>query len=181
MGHVAINAVSFSLPDGRPLLGDVTFDVPEGRTTALVGPNGAGKTTLMRIVAGDLAPTSGAVTHQGGLGTMRQFIGTIRDETSVRQLLVSVSAPRVRLAATELDAAELAMMERDDESTQMRYAQALSDWADVGGYEAEVDWDMCTTAALGVGFETAQWRDVRTLSGGEQKRLVLEALLRRRY
>ena len=70
------------------------------------------------------------------------------------------------------------MMERDDERTQMRYAQALADWADAGGYDAEVLWDTCTVAALGVPFEKAQWREVRTLSGGEQKRLVLEALLR---
>ena len=70
------------------------------------------------------------------------------------------------------------MMERDDEPTQLRYAQALADWADAGGYDAEVLWDVCTVAALGVPFEQAQWREVRTLSGGEQKRLVLEALLR---
>ena len=70
------------------------------------------------------------------------------------------------------------MMERDDEPAQMRYAQALADWADVGGYEAETLWDVCTVAALGMPFEQAQWREVRTLSGGEQKRLVLEALLR---
>jgi ATPase subunit of ABC transporter with duplicated ATPase domains len=70
------------------------------------------------------------------------------------------------------------MMEQDDEPTQLRYAQALADWADAGGYDAEVLWDTCTVAALGVPFERAQWREVRTLSGGEQKRLVLEALLR---
>ena len=39
-------------------------------------------------------------------------------------------------------------------------------------------WDTCTVAALGIPFEKAQWRQVTTLSGGEQKRLVLEALLR---
>jgi ATPase subunit of ABC transporter with duplicated ATPase domains len=48
----------------------------------------------------------------------------------------------------------------------------------VRGYEAETLWDMCTTAALGMPYERAQWRQVRTLSGGEQKRLVLESLLR---
>ncbi|HEY9327710.1 MAG TPA: ATP-binding cassette domain-containing protein, partial [Streptomyces sp.] len=46
------------------------------------------------------------------------------------------------------------------------------------GYEAETLWDMCTMAALGVPYDKAQFREVRTLSGGEQKRLVLEALLR---
>jgi ATPase subunit of ABC transporter with duplicated ATPase domains len=42
----------------------------------------------------------------------------------------------------------------------------------------EVVWDQCCAAALGVGFETVSRREVRSLSGGEQKRLVLEALLR---
>src|SRR6186997_573686 len=109
---------------------------------------------------------------------MRQFVGSVRDSSSVRDLLVSVAPPAVRAAAEALEKAELLMMERDDERTQMRYAQALADWADAGGYEAEVLWDTCTVAALGVPFERAQWREVRTLSGGEQKRLVLEALLR---
>jgi ATPase subunit of ABC transporter with duplicated ATPase domains len=70
------------------------------------------------------------------------------------------------------------MMDADDERTQMRYAQALAEWGDVGGYDAEVLWDVCTTEALGLPFTTACWREVATLSGGEQKRLVLEALLR---
>jgi len=43
---------------------------------------------------------------------------------------------------------------------------------------AEVVWDQCCSAALGVGFESARWREVPSLSGGEQKRLALEALLR---
>jgi ATPase subunit of ABC transporter with duplicated ATPase domains len=102
----------------------------------------------------------------------------VRDSASVRDLLVSVAPPAVRAAAQAVEAAELAMMETDDEKTQMRYAQALADWADAGGYDAEVLWDTCTVAALGVPFERAQWREIRTLSGGEQKRLVLEALLR---
>ena len=109
---------------------------------------------------------------------MRQFVGSLRGDTTVRDLLVSVAAPGVARAAAALEVAELAMMERDDEPTQLRYAQALADWADAGGYAAEVLWDVCTTEALGVPYERAQWRDVRTLSGGEQKRLVLEALLR---
>jgi ATPase subunit of ABC transporter with duplicated ATPase domains len=96
----------------------------------------------------------------------------------VRDLLVSVARPTIRDAAGAVDTAELAIMERDDEAAQLAYAQALSDWADAGGYAAETVWDMCTMSALGVPYEKAQWRGVATLSGGEQKRLVLEALLR---
>jgi len=178
VGHVEVAKVTHTLPDGRVLLDEVSFRVGEGQKVALVGANGAGKTTLLRIVSGDLDPQEGAVTRSGGLGVMRQFVGQVRDESTVRDLLVSVSPPRVRDAARALDDAELVMMERDDEAAQMAYAQAISDWADVGGYDAEVLWDVCTVAALGIPFERAQYRETRTLSGGEQKRLVLEALLR---
>ena len=178
MAHVDVNAVSYQLPDGRPLLDEVAFRVGDGTTSALIGPNGTGKTTLLRIIAGDLDAHGGAVTRSGGLGVMRQFIGSVRDGSSVRDLLVSVAPERIRAAARAMDAAELAMMETDDEPTQMRYAQAIADWSDAGGYEAETLWDVVTIAALGVSFERSQWREVRTLSGGEQKRLVLEALLR---
>jgi ATPase subunit of ABC transporter with duplicated ATPase domains len=109
---------------------------------------------------------------------MPQFVGSVRDERTVRDLLVTVARSAIRDAALAVDAAELTIMERDDEAAQMAYAQALSDWGDAGGYAAETIWDMCMMAALGVPYEKAQWRQVRTLSGGEQKRLVLEALLR---
>lgn len=178
MGHVDINSVSFVLPDGRPLLSDVSLRVGEGAKVALIGPNGTGKTTLGRIVAGDLAAHEGAVTRSGGLGIMRQFVGKVRDDSTVRDLLVSVAPEPVRRAGAEIDRTELLMMERDTEQDQLSYAQALVDWADAGGYDYETLWDVCTVAALGVPFEQAQWRKVSTLSGGEQKRLVLEALLR---
>ncbi|MCQ8834743.1 ATP-binding cassette domain-containing protein [Streptomyces solisilvae] len=178
MGHLEAAHLAYFLPDGRLLLGDVSFRVAEGTVAALVGPNGAGKTTLLRLVSGEVEPHGGTVTVSGSLGVMPQFIGSVRDERTVRDLLVSVAQPRVRDAARAVDEAELAIMERDDEAAQMAYAQSLSDWAEARGYEAETVWDMCTTAALGVPYERAQWRQVRTLSGGEQKRLVLEALLR---
>ncbi|MEU6330348.1 ATP-binding cassette domain-containing protein [Streptomyces sp. NPDC047049] len=180
MGHLEAGHLEYYLPDGRVLLGDVSFRVGEGASVALVGANGAGKTTLLRLISGELQPHGGAVTVSGGLGVMPQFVGSVRDERTVRDLLVSVAQPRIRAAAAAVDAAELAMMsaEGDDEAAQMAYAQALSDWAEARGYEAETAWDICTTAALGMPYEKAQWRQVRTLSGGEQKRLVLESLLR---
>jgi ATPase subunit of ABC transporter with duplicated ATPase domains len=178
VGHVDVNSVSFTLPDGRPLLNDVSLRVGEGAKVALIGPNGTGKTTLTRIIAGDVAAHEGAVTRSGGLGVMRQFIGKVRDDSTVRNLLVSVAPERIRTAAEEIDRTELAMMERDTEIDQMAYAHALVEWGEAGGYEQETLWDQCTMAALGVPYEKAQWRTVNTLSGGEQKRLVLEALLR---
>ncbi|MEU6946671.1 ATP-binding cassette domain-containing protein [Streptomyces sp. NPDC046316] len=178
MGHVEAAHLEYYLPDGRVLLADASFRVGEGAVVALVGANGAGKTTLLRMIAGELQPHGGSVTVSGGLGVMPQFVGSVRDDRTVRDLLVSVAQPRIREAAKAVDAAEHLIMTVDDEAAQMAYAQALSDWAEVQGYEAETVWDMCTMAALGVPYEKAQFREVRTLSGGEQKRLVLESLLR---
>ncbi|MEU6165477.1 ABC-F family ATP-binding cassette domain-containing protein [Streptomyces tanashiensis] len=178
MGHVEAAHLEYYLPDGRVLLGDASFRVGEGAVVALVGANGAGKTTLLRMIAGELQPHGGTVTVSGGLGVMPQFVGSVRDESTVRDLLVSVAQPRIREAAKAVDEAEHLIMTVDDEAAQMKYAQALSDWAEVQGYEAETLWDICTMAALGVPYEKAQFREVRTLSGGEQKRLVLESLLR---
>ena len=100
MGHLDVNTVSFSLPDGRRLLRDVTFRVGEGAKVALIGPNGTGKTTLLRILAGDNTASEGAVTRSGGLGVMRQFIGKVRDDTTVRELLVSVAPEPIRAAVS---------------------------------------------------------------------------------
>ncbi|MEW2355632.1 ATP-binding cassette domain-containing protein [Spirillospora sp. NPDC029432] len=176
MGHVEVSRLSYALPDGRVLLDDVSFRVGEGAKAALVGPNGAGKTTLLRLVAGDLRPSQGVVASTGGLGVMRQFIGSVRDGTSVHDLLLSVAPEPVRNAAGRLVRAEREL--GGDERSQLAYAQAVADYGDAGGYDVEVVWDTCATAALGLPFDEVKERPVTTLSGGEQKRLVLEALLR---
>ncbi|GAB3946136.1 ATP-binding cassette domain-containing protein [Kribbella albertanoniae] len=178
MGHVEVAGIGFELPDGRVLLDDVTFRVGDGAKVALVGANGSGKTTLTKIIAGDLKAHSGSVARSGGLGVMRQFVGSVRDSSTVRDLLLGVAPEAIQQAAETLEKAELVMMEDESEKSQLKYAQAISDWGEVGGYDAEVLWDVCTMSALGVPFENCRWREVKTLSGGEQKRLVLEALLR---
>jgi ATPase subunit of ABC transporter with duplicated ATPase domains len=183
VGHIEVADVHYQLPDGRPLLSGVNLRVGDGAKVALVGANGSGKTTLLRVIAGEVAPTSGAVTRSGGLGVMPQFIGTGvvgngSGDPTVRDLLLSVAPARIRAAAAVLDKAELAMMDRDDEATQLEYAAALAEWSDAGGYDIEVLWDLCCTEAVGLPYQRLQGRDVVTLSGGEQKRLVLEALLR---
>jgi ATPase subunit of ABC transporter with duplicated ATPase domains len=178
VGHIDVSSVSYTLADGRPLLDDVSFRVGDGTVSALIGANGAGKSTLLRIIRGELRPESGGIVIDGGLAVMDQFVGHVRDERTVRDLLVGVAPAVVRRAADALAAAEEAIIERDETDTQLRYANALAEYADAGGYDQEVVWDNCTVAALGLPFERAQYRAVRTLSGGEQKRLVLEALLR---
>ncbi|GLX96337.1 ATP-binding cassette domain-containing protein [Herbidospora sp. NBRC 101105] len=177
-GHVDVEHLRYVLPDGRPLLDDVSFRVGDGVKAGLVGPNGAGKTTLLRLISGDLRPDDGRVTQTGGLGVMRQFVGSIRDRSTVHDLLLSVAPRHVRDAAAAVSAAEAALAARDDEANQLCYAQAVADYADAAGYAMETVWDVCVTASMGRPFDAVRERPVTTLSGGEQKRLVLEALLR---
>jgi ATPase subunit of ABC transporter with duplicated ATPase domains len=172
VAHVEVTDLAYRLDDGRSLFDEVSFRVGDGVTAGLVGPNGAGKTTLLRLVAGELRPTAGRITTTGGIGVMRQFTGPGR----VRDLLLGVAPGRIRASVAALADAEAVL--GDDEATQLRYAAALAEHVDAGGYDVEVVWDTCTTAALGLPFDAVADRPLDTLSGGEQKRLVLEALLR---
>ncbi|MGW5733383.1 MULTISPECIES: zinc ABC transporter ATP-binding protein AztA [Streptomyces] len=52
---------------GRPVLHQLTAEIPRLATTALVGPNGSGKSTLLGALAGVIRPTSGELLHTGDL------------------------------------------------------------------------------------------------------------------
>jgi ATPase subunit of ABC transporter with duplicated ATPase domains len=174
MAHLEIASVTRSLSDGRPLLRDVSLRVGEGEHIALIGANGAGKSTLLRIITGEITPDAGAVTRHGSLGVLPQTLagGTVAD------LLLSMAPPELRRIAADLEAARRRLEAEDSTSSQMAYASALAAWGEAGGYDVEVLWDACSTSALGIPYERSRERPVAALSGGERKRLALEALLR---
>ncbi len=177
MGSIEANDLSYALPGGRPLFEEVNFRVGDGLHVALVGINGIGKSTLFRIIAGDLTPKTGHVRVEGRLGVMRQFAD--RDpKMTVRRFLLGYAPVAVQKAAAELAEAEAAVASDPSEDANMRYAAALHAWGEVGGYDAEVLWEQCTTASFARSLEDVGRRPVSTLSGGEQKRLALEVLFR---
>ena len=178
MGYVDVAGVGHTLPDGRQLFTDVSFRVGEGAKVALIGPNGAGKTTLLRMVAGDIPVKTGAVARFGGLGIMRQFIGMVADDSTLSDLAFGLVEPRVREAGERLTRAEATMHAHNTPQAQMRYAEALAQFGEAGGYEAEVLFDTVSILILDLPWESTKDRPVRTLSGGEQKRFALELLLR---
>ena len=192
MGAIEVNGIAYRLPTGRLLFDDVSFRVGEGITAALVGDNGAGKSTLFKIITGVLNADEGSTSVSGGLGVMPQLLtgaakkveehdtalASLGLNATVADALKVVSPKRIQAAIKHVEACELAMMEDESEDIQMKYAHALAEYADAGGYDNEILWDVCCQAAVGMDYEKCKFRELKTLSGGQAKRLILEALLR---
>ncbi len=177
MASIQVSGLGWKLPSGQELFRDISFSVGNGERVALVGANGVGKSSLLRILIGEQSATAGTVSIDGRLGVMRQLVGMGDADGvgpgTVRQLLVSLSPERISEADRRLS---LAMHHL--ETDPMKYANALGAWGDVGGYDIEVQWDEACGRALGADLAEVAERPLRTLSGGEQKRLALEFLLR---
>lgn len=80
--RIAFRNVAFSY-DGKPALADASFDIPRGRTTALVGASGSGKTTIVNLLLRLYAPESGRIMLDG------TEIGNIRRDQWLRALAVA--------------------------------------------------------------------------------------------
>jgi len=176
VGSIQVSHLGWSLPGGQTLLDDVSFRVGEGEHVALVGANGAGKSTVMRLIAGAETPTTGTISVQGSLGIMTQLVGALDKTTTVRDLYVSLSDPQLQDAAARLVRAEQQMADGSDDG--MKYAKALDLWGAVGGYDAEVLWEECAHRVTDLSWAEVNERSMATFSGGEQKRMALELLLR---
>jgi len=91
-GHVRFENVSFAYdpgPGGRPILHGLSFEIPPGKTVAVVGPSGAGKSTLARLLFRfyDVAPDGGCITIDGQdirhvtQASLRAAIGIVPQDT----------------------------------------------------------------------------------------------------
>lgn len=61
-GDIVLKNVNFDYREDAPLLTDVSFTIPAGKTTAIVGPSGSGKTTVLRLLEKLYEPQTGAIT-----------------------------------------------------------------------------------------------------------------------
>ena len=179
MGAINVDNLAYQVPGGRTLFKDVSFSVGNGTNTALVGDNGVGKTTLLRLLAGDDKPLEGTIRIDGELGVMRQLVGM---RGQARHRARPARQPR-RAAASARRGANCTAPRRCWPTTRarrtgMRMAKAVTTWGDVGGYDLEIVWDAACLAAIRQPYAEVMDRPLTTFSGGEQKRLALEVLLR---
>lgn len=62
---IELKNITWSTPDGRKILDNISLTVPDKKLIAITGPNGGGKTTLAKVIAGIITPDSGGILFNG--------------------------------------------------------------------------------------------------------------------
>lgn len=163
--------------NGRLVLDAVTCSLTTGERTGIVGENGSGKTTLLRLLAGAEQPDSGEVTvhADGGVGYLPQD-GTLPARHTVQQT-VDDALSDLRAMQARMRHLETAMADGagDDARVLAEYGDLLTAFELRGGYEADA---RVERSLHGLGLaHLPRDRAIGDLSGGEQVRLRLAALL----
>ena len=154
-GDLRFEHVRFEYLEGRPVLDDVTLDVPAGRTIALIGQTGSGKTTLTSLVPRFYDVTAGRVLVDGidvrdvSLTSLRRAIGVISQDPF---LFSATVRENITFGAPDLDEAEVERI--------ARLAQAHE-----------------FVAQLPDGYDTVIGERGITLSGGQRQRLAIARAL----
>ncbi len=117
-GHLVFDRVSFAYDPRRPILEEVSFEVPAGRTVAIVGPSGGGKSTLARLLFRFYDVGAGAITIDGQdvrdvtQLSLRQAIGVVPQDTVLFNDTLYYNIAYGRAGATAAEVEQAARMAR---------------------------------------------------------------------
>ena len=160
----------------RLLIGPTTFSVSPGDKIGLVGRNGAGKTTLMKILAGQLLPSSGTVQRKGVIGYLPQDprTGDLHVTTKAR-ILSARGLDQIALRMDKYSTAMATAQGAERDKAMASYAKAETEFLAQGGYSAQSE---AARIAANVGLpERTMNQTLDTLSGGQRRRVELARIL----
>ena len=178
---VKLDRVTVTLA-GRPIFGDLTWEIQRGQRIGLVGPNGAGKSTIMKLVAQELTADSGQVFRLSGLtwGRLEQEPHLPGGRTVLQEALTAL--PELAAIEQELDVLADRMAQPDVygnpktlEKALRAQERLLHQFERLEGprYESKVK-----ETLLALGFGPAEWgAAAEHLSGGQKKLVMLAKLL----
>ena len=131
---LTVSDVSLRFSD-RKLFDDVNIKFTEGNTYGLIGANGAGKSTFLKILAGDIEPTTGHVSlgPDERLSVLRQNHFDYEDERVID--VVIMGNEKLYNIMKEKDA--IYMKEDFSDEDGVRAAELEGEFAELGGWEAE--------------------------------------------
>jgi ATP-binding cassette subfamily B protein len=115
---VRFEHVDFAYEPARPILHDVSFEIPAGKTVAVVGPSGSGKSTLARLLYRFYDVQDGRITIAGQdirevtQGSVRQAIGIVPQDTVLFNDTVEYNIGYGRTGATREEIEEAARAAR---------------------------------------------------------------------
>ena len=157
----------------KPLFENVSVKFGEGNRYGLIGANGSGKSTFMKILGGDLEPTSGNVSLEPGmrLGKLRQDQFAYEDQRVLDVVLMGHT--EMWAAMSERDAIYANLEATEDD--YMRAAELEAKFAEYDGYTAEA---RAGELLLGVGIPTELHNGpMREVAPGFKLRVLLAQAL----
>lgn len=157
----------------RKLFADVNIKFTPGNCYGVIGANGAGKSTFLKILSGEVEPSSGEVSIPEGV--RMSVLKQDHFQFDQRQVLETVVMGNGRIyeIMAEKDALYAKAEMTDDEG--MRAAELEAEFAEIGGWEAESD-ASSLLQALGIGTELHE-KKMAELQGAEKVKVLLAQAL----